>query len=234
MFRFKQFTIHQESNAMKVCTDSCLFGALIDAEQANTILDIGAGTGLLSVMLAQRSKAHILGLELNAEAAMEGARNANQSPWADRVKILPGDIRTFNTDAPFDLILSNPPFFRHSLRSPNEARNNAMQQEHLSFAELATCINRLLGPEGKSWILLPPYEMSLFQKEMQSYHFFHTYSCLVSNQDEEKPIREIATFSRKEESLKKEKLSIYKSDRSYTDAFFHLLEPYYLKLKHHE
>ncbi|MDQ3290701.1 MAG: methyltransferase, partial [Bacteroidota bacterium] len=113
---------------MKVCTDSCLFGAYVAVEKAASILDIGTGTGLLSLMAAQRSTAKITAVELDVAAAEQAAQNFSASPWADRLYLYTGSLQDFeNTSTEnYDVIISNPPFYQASQISPNTARNRAM------------------------------------------------------------------------------------------------------------
>ena len=123
-FQFKQFIIHQSDCAMKVSTDACLFGSIIDIGPSTNILDIGSGTALLPLMLAQRSSVPITGVEINRAAYLQSIENINESPWKDQLKIVNQSIQDYavNIKDKYDLIISNPPFFNNSLRSKNENR----------------------------------------------------------------------------------------------------------------
>ncbi|MCR6638684.1 MAG: methyltransferase [Sporocytophaga sp.] len=115
-FRFKQFQVNQEKTGMKVCTDSCIFGAYIDPGGAQTILDIGSGTGLLSLMMAQKTNAEINAVEIDDDASLQSEENFKNSKWSDRLYIFKSPIQEFSAAATkkYDLIISNPPFFHQS------------------------------------------------------------------------------------------------------------------------
>ena len=138
-FQFKQFTVFHDRCAMKVGTDGVLLGAWTRTGQGCSILDIGTGTGLIALILAQRiPDARITAVELDREAALQAAENVRNSPWAARIEVVEADIRQYATRVshPFDIIVSNPPFFNSSLHSPSEARTQARHTDSLSYAEL--------------------------------------------------------------------------------------------------
>ena len=234
MFRFKQFKIEQNRCAMKVCTDACLFGAWIASKIENNqispahILDIGAGTGLLSLMVAQKSDAVIDAVEIDPDAASQARENMNVSPFHDRVKLLHADIKHFSPEKKYDLIISNPPFFENQLSSPDSKKNKAMHSSDLSLTELAASIKLLLSPLGKAFILLPfertdEFENILIEEELYinevlnishspSHNFFRSCMMICFNQAE----KEISNLS-------------IKDDKSeYSTAFRDLLKDYYL------
>jgi tRNA1Val (adenine37-N6)-methyltransferase len=126
-FQFKQFTVHQGDCAMKVTTDACIQGAWTPVQKDEVrILDIGAGTGLLSLMLAQKAPNAIVdAVELNEQAATQAGQNFAGSPWADRLNVICSDIQGYRATHKYDLIISNPPFFNNSLKGPEASRNNA-------------------------------------------------------------------------------------------------------------
>ena len=154
MFRFKQFTIRQDRCPMKVGTDGVLLGAWASTSAADRrVLDIGTGTGLIALMLAQRLPgARIVGVDIDT---VEQAReNAAASPWGDRLTFRTCAVQTFH-DAPFDLIVSNPPFFVDSLTCPDAGRTAARHAVHLTFGELRDAVLRLLTPAGRFALILP-------------------------------------------------------------------------------
>ena len=141
-FQFKQFTIHQEKTAMKVCTDACLFGAWVANKielneiNADNILDIGCGTGLLSLMLAQKTKAQIDAVEIDKNAFEQAKENINLTEWKEQINIHHGSIIDFKSNKKYDLIICNPPFYENQLKSVDSARNKAMHATTLSYKDL--------------------------------------------------------------------------------------------------
>src|SRR5258705_6346666 len=143
-FKFKQFTIHQDRCAMKVTTDACLFGAWVAIEagilesEDGSILDIGAGTGLLSLMLAQKTNVSIDSVEIDEAAAKQARENADASPWKERIFVMPGDAKymAYTLCKNFDIIISNPPFYENELASPDHHKNIAHHDGGLLLDEL--------------------------------------------------------------------------------------------------
>jgi len=173
-FQFKQFRIEQEKNAMKITTDACVFGALCDFSNCNQILDIGAGTGLLSLMLAQRfTHSQITSVEIDIEAFRELSTNISHSPWQERIFPICADITAFAKDPllkySFDGIISNPPFFKADLQSNKETKNRVRHEEHsLSMSELLDSVEKLLSPEGIFYCLYPTKRLEEFKEELNS------------------------------------------------------------------
>lgn len=162
-FAFKQFTIEQDQCAMKVTTDACLFGAWVCYEMAPhkneslQVLDIGAGTGLLTLMLAQQfNNATLTGVELDMKAAEQAQLNCAHSPWGNCVNIVEGDILTFTSLSEYDLIISNPPFYENDLKASSIEKNWAFHDKGIKLGQLLIRINELLKPGGLFFLLLPP------------------------------------------------------------------------------
>ena len=157
-FRFKQFTVWQNRSAMKVCTDACLFGAWAAgfATKASRVLDIGAGTGLLSLMIAQESSARINAIEIDEDAASQARDNFNASVWKDRLTIVRQSIQDYAacSNVRYDLIISNPPFYKNDLKSPDGKRNLALHGSELSLKKLFTTARKLLAPGGSFGVLV--------------------------------------------------------------------------------
>ena len=154
-FHFKQFSIQQDACAMKVSLDACLFGALCQVEHAKSVLDIGTGTGLLALMTAQRSNAHIDAIELDEKAAQQAHENVEKSPFLSHINVLHKNILQFSASHKYDVIVCNPPFFSDHLKGPNQKRNLARHNDHLSFSQLSQCLSQNLHTDGRAWILLP-------------------------------------------------------------------------------
>jgi tRNA1Val (adenine37-N6)-methyltransferase len=229
MFRFKQFTVVQDHAAMKVCTDACLFGALIATENHQNILDIGTGTGLLALMLAQKNKnSKITAVEIDDDAIIDANFNIENSPFSSRIELFHTSIQEFQQTKKYDCIISNPPFFQNNLKSTDVARNKALHNNSLTLSELAKIIGQLLESGGNTWILLPPYEMSVFSSEIQYLGFTVKKKFIVKHDPTKKPFREIGCFSRLNDgNCTGEVINIYESGQ-YSGRFVELLKDYYL------
>lgn len=168
-FQFKQFRIGQARSAMRVCTDSCLFGAIVAQEYSRFLkvgpkrplrmLDIGSGTGLLSLMLAQKSEnSHIVGIEPHEGSFQDAQVNFDSSPWPDRLTLFNQSLEDFlknKHDAPFDLIIANPPFFKRHLPSPKSDRNVALHSTKNLAIEWLSQVSEVVDPDTQLWFLLP-------------------------------------------------------------------------------
>lgn len=234
-FRFKQFTVWQKLAAMKVCTDACLFGAWIADKlskketQAEYILDIGAGTGLLSLMLAQKTAAIIDAIELDASAAHQAKENFEASPFKDRLSIIQGDIRQTNPIKKYDLIICNPPFYEKDLKSPMLQRNLALHSHSLTFQELLKVVAELLNAQGVFVVLLPHQRSVEFIQVAATYHLHLHEQCLVKQTERHSYFRSMCLFRKNEAEIETSVLKI-KEHGQYSQQFVELLKDYYLNL----
>jgi len=216
---------------MKVCTDSCILGAYTPASDAQKVLDIGTGTGLLALMLAQRSAALIDAVEIDAAAASQAQENIEASPWAGRIRVHHISLQQFESQNAnlYDLIICNPPFYAASHQSVSKARNVAMHSQELSLTEIAAFCNKFLNPAGELFILLPPAESSYFKSIAQAANLYLKSVLKISTSVGGKHIRTVQGFSRGPVTvIKEEELYIRNPDNSYTAAFRELLREYYL------
>ena len=154
-FSFKQFTVYHDRCAMKVGTDGVLLGAWVDVVSARNILDVGTGTGLISLMMAQRCNAQIRAVDIDADAVEQARGNVAASPWQDRIEVELQDICHFTSETLFDVIVSNPPYFTDSLKCPERQRNIARHTDLLDFDKLAESAARLLHSEGVFSVIIP-------------------------------------------------------------------------------
>lgn len=226
MFRFKQFTIQQDQCAMKVCIDSCIFGAWVSVSESEKILDIGTGTGLLSLMLAQKAKSLLIdAVEIDNDAYLQASQNIKQSP---QISLYHSDIQSFDK-SDYDLIIVNPPFYLDALRSPHAQKNKAKHQETLTLKELANQVSLRLNPFGKAAIMLPPPEMRIMEALMNTLGFESERHLKVRHQKCMKVFREMIEFSKKESVLTSKELYIKEEDnKTYSDDFQALLKDYYI------
>ncbi|MCX8480188.1 MAG: methyltransferase [Chitinophagales bacterium] len=238
-FSFKQFTIHQEQCAMKVSTDACLFGAYIaSAWEGQTVLpervlDIGTGTGLLTLMLAQKNPSAIYtAIELDVQAARQAEGNFLNSPWSQQISILNENVLTWQQDsvATFDLIVCNPPFFAQHLLSEEQARLMARHDEFLTLEHLKDIAQKHLAEEGVFGVLLPHSRkeecLRLFETN------FHLAFLLESSDNAQKPLnRVILGFSKTKciPSITSQQLVLHESNGSRSAAWQALIQDYYLR-----
>ncbi len=231
MFTFKSFTIRQAHAAMKVCTDACILGAWVNPGPYRRILDIGTGTGLLSLMLAQRTEGEITAVEIDPNACLDADHNFSNSIYQRQITLFCESIQLFadRPQDPFDLIISNPPFFQNDLKSPDRKINSAHHDTLLNFNELISAVVRLLSERGDFWLLLPPSEMDIFRKMADRQGLALSSLLTVSHRAEKKPLRQIASFSKYTVAeIMEEQLCIYEKDnRTYTPTFQALLKDYY-------
>lgn len=219
---------------MKVCTDACLFGAwtasllLKYKPDARHILDIGTGTGLLSLMLAQKTNGAIDAVEINTEAAKQATENIHASPW-DTIKVYPMSISNYKTDIKYDLIITNPPFYEGSLLSPAEDRNAAMHDRYLTLEALLDSIKRLISPTGYAAVLLPFSRESDFLELLTKYNLTVVQLTRVKQSTHHGYFRSMFFISLKDHgrSIMSE-LSIHDGERQYTNEFKGILKDYYL------
>ena len=233
-FQFKQFRIRQDQCAMKVCTDSCVLGAYADVRHATRILDIGTGTGLLALMLAQRTDAHIDAVEIDKAAARQAAENAAQSPWASRIRVVENSILDFaqTHPAPYDCIVSNPPFFSNHLKRRDARQNAALHDDTLQLPDLVRVVQQLLTPQGRFIVMLPPHESTLLAGLCAETGLHKTEQLRLHDCVGGKLIRMIGGFGFSGDTiLQASDLCIKDAgNQHYTDEFVRLLQPYYLHL----
>src|SRR6185295_14491437 len=229
-FRFKQFIVRQDRCTMKVCTDSCLLGAwtanrLVDATK---ILDIGTGTGLLPLMLSQKSKCSIDSIESDPESAAQARENTVESPWQNRIQIIEGDVRQYPFRNKYDFIITNPPFYESDLRSPDAEKNKVKHDESLTLNQLLPVILSCLDKNGAFSILLPFHRTVYFENLATSYGLYLLEKLTIRQSSAHAPFRSILLFSleKKREPFLSE--LIIKNERGkYSPEFSELMKDYY-------
>jgi len=236
-FSFKQFTIHQDQCAMKVCTDACLFGAWTASYLSSAgfagqaILDIGSGTGLLSLMLAQQlPNAHIDTVELDTTAAIQAEQNFQSSPWKERIQMYQADIKEISLKKKYDFIISNPPFFENDLKTNSAARNLALHSQALSLEELINTVSGLISVDGEFGVLLPFHRSSYFEAIAAKQNFYTVTRISIRQTPHHDYFRSILCFSKKSKITRETSITIKDELNEYSVAFSQLLKDYYLFL----
>lgn len=238
-FQFKQFTVHQEHTAMKVCTDACLFGAWAaqdpQIQAAQNILDIGSGTGLLSLMLAQKSNALITAIEIEDGAYKQTKSNFETSPWGERLHVEHIPIQDYAANYKqllFDCIITNPPFYEGDLQSPDASKNVALHSVALPWDSLAKAAAALLQDHGTWFVLVPTLRAYTMQKIASVYGMQLAQEVLMYNDAKHLPIRAMLKFVKQPESIaiQRNNVIIKQADQTYTPVFIAYLKDYYLHL----
>ncbi len=233
-FQFKQFRIEQDGCAMKVTTDACIQGAWTPiAPETRSVLDIGAGTGLLSLMLAQRhADITIDAVEVETTAATQAAKNFDLSPWKERINISCDNIKSVpQTHKKYDLIICNPPFFSNSLQGPDAGRNLARHDSSLNKHDLLAVVQRHLSPTGSFSVLLPSAEHRTFANAAKTYNLYCTHVLEISHRPGAKPKRIISLWKRTiAQEPQIDTLMILDAEGRYTPHFRKLLGDFYLNL----
>ena len=227
-FRFKQFTVYHDLCAMKVGTDGVLLGAWADCKQAKTILDIGTGSGLIALMLAQRSEARIYAVDIDENACKQAKINFAASPFSNRLTIEKATFQQWNTPLKFDLLVSNPPYFSDSLKSPDNERNFARHNDSLFFADLIEKSFSLMNPGGKLDVIIPFAGFEAFQSLALENQLFLCRKTLVSSLPHKSPKRVLLEYSNEESSYREDLLLIEKSPKVFSDEYIAFTEDFYL------
>ena len=229
-FKFKEFVVFHDRCGMKVSTEACLLGAWVANKTLNAtrLLDIGSGTGLLMLMLAQKCQAIIHGVEYDEGSFLQSNENIAASPWSNRLTVFHQDIREFTGESRYDFIISNPPFYKTSLRAASDIVNLARHSTALDFPALLRAIDTNLKTMGSFAILLPFQRMIEFEQRAGDLGFFANEQLNVRQTEHHDYFRSISTFSRTNSAHRRLELSIKDASGNYTSAFRDLMKDYYL------
>ena len=229
-FRFKEFIIHQDRCVQKVCTDACILGAWFAGKipSRSRVLDIGSGTGLLMLMLAQKISSEIQGIEIDPASWQQQSDNIEESKWKDRLKAVWGDARNYLFPAKFDFIISNPPFFETDLLSKSEQKNIAKHSKALTLEDLIKISENYLETHGSIGVLLPFHRTSYFEELAGKYSFCVLEKLLIRQTPRHPYFRTILHLSRdkgKDTSLFE--LTIHNEQNEYSEGFTALMKDFY-------
>jgi tRNA1Val (adenine37-N6)-methyltransferase len=233
-FQFKQFTIKQDKCAMKVGTDSILLGAWASFNEAKNILDIGTGTGILSLMLAQRCNANITGIDIDHESIQQAIENINNSSWKNRIHLCHSSLQEYTPSVEkFDMIISNPPFFQNSLKTPDEQRTNARHNHSLNPEDIIQFAKKWLSSKGHLSIIWPVEQGEEFIKNASDHQIYCNRVTKIKPNSIKPCHRLLLEFSFQNKSLEESELVIENGTRhNYTEEYKDLTKDYYLHFKY--
>ena len=229
-FQFKQFTVLQESAPFKVGTDGVLLGAWVCKKKPLHILDIGTGTGLIALMLAQRfSLAHIDAIEINKQAHDQASKNFKNSPWNSRIHLHNTSLQNYTPKGSFDMVVCNPPFFIASLKSGKEGKDQARHSESLQIHEIFKFSTQNLKEGGSVSLILPADQLSRTTELAESYELNLSWICEVFPAPESKIKRILLEFRKEKRELRIDQLVIETGSRhAYSDEFKAITKEFYL------
>ena len=236
-FQFKEFSVNQDKTAMKIGTDAVLLGAWADiTRQPDSILDIGSGTGVISLMLAQRTNAMTIdAVEIDEHAYEQTVENFEQSDWGDRLFCYNASFQEFakemtEDEETYELIISNPPFYTDSFETNDDARNKARFTSALSFEDLLNGVANILAKKSDFVTIIPFKEEADFIALAKQNNLFLNRVCHVRGTPESDIKRSLLSFSFEETKLLKEMLTIEIARHEYTEAYKELTKDFYLKM----
>lgn len=230
-FQFKQFTVWHDKCAMKVGTDGVLLGAWTDVSDATSVLDIGTGTGLVALMIAQRCSAEIIAIEIDENAAGQAVENVKRTPWNNRISVENKDFKDFNYSEQFDRIVSNPPYFTDSLLSPNEKRTMARHTNELTFTDLIEGAAKLLAPDGEFSLIIPNDALFKITEIASRVGLYPVRQTNVIPKPGSPPKRALISFSfNKNKNLETEELVVELARHQYSPEYISLTKEFYLKM----
>ncbi|WP_428624382.1 tRNA1(Val) (adenine(37)-N6)-methyltransferase [Sedimenticola sp.] len=230
-FRFQQFTVQQGESAMKVCTDATLFGAMAPVAGGEQVLDIGAGGGLLSLMLMQLGAAQVTAVELTESACRDAALNFAASPWCDHLEWVHQSIQDFAADCQrrYDLVISNPPFFQQHSKSRETLRNLARHSDRLPHTELVGIAARLLSESGCFYLLIPRHAVAPVTALAEAAGLFAVGRADYAGYRESQAKVTALSFRRRREMFVSRRLVIYNAPRVYSEESTRYLSPFLLR-----
>jgi tRNA1Val (adenine37-N6)-methyltransferase len=229
-FQFKQFHLTQEKSALKAGTDGVLLGAWCRVNNTMSILDVGTGTGLIALMVAQRSEAQVHAVEINESSSSDAIQNFEKSPWTDRLKLFTSDFNDFSNEhlGQYDLVVCNPPFFNNSLRSANAASSMAKHDVTLTFLQLIRGAKKVLKDRGRLAVIIPTAAFDDFRETARLEGFYLGRKTAVipkTNRPAKRMLLEFSTTACYPES---DELVILIGGNQYSEDYVALTRDFYL------
>lgn len=230
LFRFKQFTIHQDLAGMKVGTDSIILGSMIKMKSKyKHILDVGAGTGILTLMMAQKSSdSNITAVEIDSNSYHQANINIDNCKWNDRINLLHADAKHLKTDDKYDLIICNPPYFSNSKQSIITSKNRARHQVELTFEDLLTIWNKKGSDDSDLACILPTKESKKMFDMVKNHGNYLAYHLEVRSNPNSNPKRAVMLFSKNKMETIKSELCIHNNQGDYSESYINVTKDFYL------
>jgi tRNA1Val (adenine37-N6)-methyltransferase len=229
IFRFKQFEVEQQGCAMRINTDGVMLGAIAQHSNPLHILDIGTGTGVIAMMVAQRfPRAMVDAVEIDKPAALRAGQNFSASPFADRLHAVHTSMEAYDASKKYDLIISNPPFFVNDLKNPEGRKSVARHADENFFEALVLKAEMLLSAEGLLWLILPVKQADFVIDKARAQNLLPLKEISICSDISKPVIRKIICLGRGAAPLKQERFYIYEAEGVYTDAYRHLLKDFFL------
>ena len=230
-FKFKKFTVYHDCCAMKVGTDGVLLGAWADVSHARRVLDVGTGTGLIALMVAQRcQQATIVAVDIDADAIKQATENVRNSPWSERIMPILEDVCTYASETSFDTIVSNPPYFIDSLKCPDIQRNLARHTDSLDLASLLGKVYELLTPDGRFSIILPADQHDVFVEIAEQKGLYPSRCTSVITRPGLPPKRFLMELCKAKKEVQSDRLVVELDRHVYSEEFTDLVKDFYLKM----
>jgi tRNA1Val (adenine37-N6)-methyltransferase len=230
-FFFKQFKVEDGRSTMKVGTDAVLLGVVANVENAENILEIGTGCGIIALILAQRSQAKIDAIEIDEESVIQAKENVQNSPWNDRINVMNCSLQDYvhQPENKYDLIISNPPYFSRSLRSSSKKRNTSRHDDALSFDELIEGSIELMKPDASLWVILPVNESREFMEKAGKSGLFAHYLLKIFTKNGSPYRRVILKFKQESpEKVMEQEIAIKNEDGCFTLEYIELTKEFYI------
>lgn len=229
-FSFKRFTVYHDKCAMKVGTDGVLLGAWTNVNTSQRILDIGTGSGLVALMLAQRCEASITAIDIDSEAVEQAQININASNWKNRMEVIHTDLCKYSPQNLFDTIVSNPPYFIDSLKCDDIQRNTARHNDTLTSEQLFENVSQMLCPEGEFSLILPFEQTESAISTGEKYGLHPTRHTRVITRPGLPPKRSLLAFKKRPEEYIPQDLVIELERHVYSEEYIALTKEFYLKM----
>lgn len=229
-FSFKRFTVYHDKCAMKVGTDGVLLGTWTNVNTSQRILDIGTGSGLVALMLAQRCEASITAIDIDSEAVEQAQININASNWKNRMEVIHTDLCKYSPQNLFDTIVSNPPYFIDSLKCDDIQRNTARHNDTLTSEQLFENVSQMLCPEGEFSLILPFEQSESAISIAEKYGLHPTRHTRVITRPGLPPKRSLLAFKKRPEEYIPQDLVIELERHVYSEEYIALTKEFYLKM----